>query len=254
MRLLALELSKPNSLELTPGRTEPRRYDTCGAPLTMRPDTYASSPRGKEQRSSTVLTSRPRSLISASTISPGWGSVWVIAPTPPGVPADQVARCRYPESPICGMLVAGRPRHNPHRAREDSLDRSPNGPPQGLSLRDRLIACLWWLIFMGGVAGGTATGVVLALWLLLSPLPGLLLIVACWLCGNVAGWRFAARLDPVAARQDRTKVRRIHARWYPYAVQFRQSRVAPTTRAVGLTATAMLRLQSRVWNLCTAQG
>ena len=114
------------------------------------------------------------------------------------------------------------------------MDRSPNGPPQGLFLRDRLTACLWWLIFMGGVAGGTATGVVLALWMLLSPLPGLLLIVACWLCGNVAGWRFAARLDSVTARNDRKKDRRIHAWRYENTAQIRQVRAIPPRRAVSL--------------------
>ena len=114
------------------------------------------------------------------------------------------------------------------------MDRSPNGPPQGLFLRDRLTACLWWLVFMGGVAGGTATGVVLALWMLLSPLPGLLLIVACWLCGNVAGWRFAARLDSVTARNDRKKDRRIHAWRYENTAQIRQFRAIPPRRAVSL--------------------
>jgi hypothetical protein len=117
------------------------------------------------------------------------------------------------------------------------LDRSPNGPPQDSFLRDRLFACLWWLIFMGGVAGGTATGVVLALWLLLSPLPGLLLIVACWLCGNVAGWRFAARLDSVAARKDVKKDRRIHAWRSKVICRYNQYRSSSPRTAAAPAAT-----------------
>ena len=79
----------------------------------------------------------------------------------------------------------------------------PDGPPQGHTMIDRLIACLWWLSFLGGVGAGVAAGVVLALWLALSPLPGLLLIAACWLAGNAAGWTVAARADAAMTRRIR---------------------------------------------------
>jgi hypothetical protein len=72
---------------------------------------------------------------------------------------------------------------------------------------DRLLACLWWLVFLGGVGAGAAIGVVLALWLALPPLLGLPLIAACWLGGNAAGWRLAARAD-AALRRRLTKQRK----------------------------------------------
>lgn len=100
------------------------------------------------------------------------------------------------------------------------MDRSPNGPRQGSALRDRLVTCLWWLIFLGGVAGGTAIGVVLTLCLVLSTPTGFLLIGACWLVGNGVGARLATRLDAALARTDsdrnrrgRSGIREVVARW-----------------------------------------
>jgi hypothetical protein len=87
----------------------------------------------------------------------------------------------------------------------------PDGPPQVRTLIDRLIACLWWLIFLGGVGAGAATGVVLALWLALPPLPGLLLVAACWLAGNAAGWQLAARADAAMTRRIKQHRKRIRA-------------------------------------------
>ena len=90
------------------------------------------------------------------------------------------------------------------------MDRTPDRSPRR-PLHDRLIACLWWLTFLGGVAAGTAAGLVLALWLALPPLPGLLLLAACWLGGNAAGWRLAARLGDVAARRAQEREEQIRA-------------------------------------------
>ena len=87
----------------------------------------------------------------------------------------------------------------------------PDGPPQGHTMIDRLIACLWWLSFLGGVGAGVAAGVVLALWLALSPLPGLLLIAACRLAGNAAGWTVAARADAAMTRRIEQRRKRIRA-------------------------------------------
>jgi hypothetical protein len=78
---------------------------------------------------------------------------------------------------------------------------------------DQLVACLWWLTFLGGAGAGAAIGVVLALWLALPPLPGLLLISACWLAGNAAGWRLADQADAAMARrieQHRKRIRDAH--------------------------------------------
>src|SRR4051794_38815667 len=98
------------------------------------------------------------------------------------------------------MLVpAGPLRHTPFHAREGPMARTPDGPPRGRSVIDRLIACLWWLIFLGGVGAGTAAGIILALRIALPMLPGLLLIVACWLGGNAAGWRLATRAGAALA-------------------------------------------------------
>lgn len=87
------------------------------------------------------------------------------------------------------------------------MDRSPHSRPQATALHDRLVSCLWWLIFLGGAAGGTTAGVVLALWLVLPTPTGLLLIVACWLVGNAIGWSLAARLDAALARKEANKDR-----------------------------------------------
>ena len=89
------------------------------------------------------------------------------------------------------------------------MDRTPSGPPQGKALRGRLIDCLWWLIFAGSVAAGTAVGVMLALWLALAPPTGLLLIAACWLGGNAAGWTLAARADIAMRQRIRKNTKRI---------------------------------------------
>lgn len=87
----------------------------------------------------------------------------------------------------------------------------PTLSPERLSLLDRLVARLWWLIFLGGVVTGAAVGVVLALWLAPPPLPSFLLIVACWLGGNAAGWRLAAQTDAALTRRIRKHHKRKHA-------------------------------------------
>jgi uncharacterized protein (DUF58 family) len=89
------------------------------------------------------------------------------------------------------------------------MECATNGPPQGGSPRDRLITCLWWLIFINGVATGTAIGLVLALWLVVPVPPGLVLIVACWLAGNAAGWALATRADAALARRIERHPKRI---------------------------------------------
>ena len=87
------------------------------------------------------------------------------------------------------------------------MARTPHHPPQGHALRDRLLTCLWWLIFTGGVAAGAAAGLVLALWLALPPLPGLLAIVVGWLGGNAVGWTLAARWVAAVARKTQKETR-----------------------------------------------
>jgi len=74
------------------------------------------------------------------------------------------------------------------------VDRSPNGPPQGQALRHRLVTYLWWLIFLGAVAG--------------------------WSVGNGGGGHLATRLDAALARTDSDRNRRgrsgicaVVARW-----------------------------------------
>ena len=89
------------------------------------------------------------------------------------------------------------------------MARTPHHPPQGHALRDRLLTCLWWLIFTGGVAAGTAAGLVLALWLALPTLSGILTLVAGWLVGNAVGWNLAARAADTVARKKRKGARRI---------------------------------------------
>ncbi len=91
------------------------------------------------------------------------------------------------------------------------MARTPTGPSFRRSVLDHLVACLWWLIFLGGVGAGTAIGVVLALWLVLPPLPGLLLIVACWLIGNAAGWTAATRTTAALMRRIKKHRKRIFA-------------------------------------------
>lgn len=91
------------------------------------------------------------------------------------------------------------------------MDRTPNESPQRLLMLDRLLACLWWLVILGSVGAGAAIGVVLALWLALPQLPGLLLIAACWLTGNAAGWHLAARTTAALTRRIRKGRKRLHA-------------------------------------------
>jgi hypothetical protein len=88
---------------------------------------------------------------------------------------------------------------------------APTGPQRSVSMLDHLVTCLWWLIFLGGVGAGAAVGIVLALWLTLSPLPGLLLIAACWLVGNAAGWLVATRMAAALTRRIRKGRKRLHA-------------------------------------------
>jgi hypothetical protein len=114
------------------------------------------------------------------------------------------------------------------------VDHTPNGPQQGTTLRDRLATCLWWLLFMGSVAAGTAIGIMLTLWLLLPPLTGLLLIGACWLCGNVAGWRLAGRCGADGARKKQGKARSIDAWQGAIDAQSDRFRAAKPHRAVAL--------------------
>ena len=90
------------------------------------------------------------------------------------------------------------------------MAQTPTGPPRRISLLGHLAACLWWLIFLGGVGAGAAAGVILALWLALPPLPGLLLIVACWLAGNAAGWTVATRTTACLVRRCKKQPKRIH--------------------------------------------
>ena len=90
------------------------------------------------------------------------------------------------------------------------MSRTPTGSSTRLSVLDQLVACLWWLIFLGGVGAGAAVGVILALWLALPPLPGLLLIVACWLAGNAAGWTVATRTTACLVRRFKQQPKRIH--------------------------------------------
>ena len=56
------------------------------------------------------------------------------------------------------------------------MNRRPTDSPHAKPLADSLSTCVWWLLFVGGVAAGAAAGLVLAL----------------WLCGNAAGWTLAA--------------------------------------------------------------
>lgn len=111
------------------------------------------------------------------------------------------------------------------------MARTPTGPPRPHSSTERLIACLWWLVFLGGMGAGTAFGVVLAFWLALPLLPGLLLIVACWLVGNAAGWRFASQADAALTRRMKKDRKRIPA--IPWAMPVPCERGIPRSQVVG---------------------
>src|SRR5688572_26280447 len=108
------------------------------------------------------------------------------------------------------------------------MPRTPTGPPRGPAIFDRLIACLWWLVFLGGVGAGAAAGVVLALWLALPPLPGLPLIAACWLGGNAAGCLMANRATAALTRRIAKRRKRIRA--VPSATPSHPRRDAPRAR------------------------
>jgi hypothetical protein len=109
------------------------------------------------------------------------------------------------------MVPAGSPRHTPDHALENPMARTPTGPSERRSVLDHLVACLWWLIFLGCVGAGAAAGIALALWLDLPSLPGLLLIVACWLIGNAVGWTAATRTTAALTRRIRKHRKRIGA-------------------------------------------
>lgn len=91
------------------------------------------------------------------------------------------------------------------------MARTPTGPSERRFVLDHLVACFWWLLFLGGVGAGVAVGVILALWLTLPALPGLFLIVACWIAGNTAGWWFAAWAEAALAQRLRKQRKRIDA-------------------------------------------